>query len=76
MKDVQACVKPRGAGNGALIRGCPNGETRPCKGSARAEYIGAERRTEGTETSQYLEEEKSTEIARVVASEIAGAFTI
>ena len=29
MKDVQACEKPRGAGNEALIRGYPNGETRP-----------------------------------------------
>lgn len=29
MKDVQGCVKPRGVVNEALIRGCPNGETRP-----------------------------------------------
>jgi len=29
MKDVAACDKPRGAGKQALIRGCPNGETRP-----------------------------------------------
>ena len=29
MKDVAACEKPRGAGKQALIRGCPNGETRP-----------------------------------------------
>ena len=28
MKDVGACDKPRGAGNQAVIRGCPNGETR------------------------------------------------
>ena len=28
MKDVVACEKPRGAGKLALIRGCPNGETR------------------------------------------------
>ena len=28
MKDVGACDKPRGAGNRAVIRGCPNGETR------------------------------------------------
>ncbi len=27
MKDVGACDKPRGAGNRAVIRGCPNGET-------------------------------------------------
>ena len=29
MKDVGACDKPRGVGNRMLIRGCPNGETRP-----------------------------------------------
>ena len=28
MKDVGACDKPRGAGNRAVIRGFPNGETR------------------------------------------------
>ena len=29
MKDVAACDKPRGAGKQALIRGSPNGATRP-----------------------------------------------
>ena len=29
MKDVVSCEKPRGAAKQALIRGCPNGETRP-----------------------------------------------
>ena len=33
------------------------------------EYIGQWKRTEGTETSKYLEEKKSTEIPPVVASE-------
>ena len=28
MKDVGGCEKPRGAANRAVIRGCPNGETR------------------------------------------------
>jgi hypothetical protein len=28
MKDVGGCDKPREAANQALIRGCPNGETR------------------------------------------------
>ena len=28
MKDVGGCEKPRGAVNRAVIRGCPNGETR------------------------------------------------
>ena len=32
MKDVVACEKPRGAGKQALIRGCPNGETRRASG--------------------------------------------
>ena len=35
------------------------------------ESIGRESRTQGTETSQYLEEEKSTETASVAASERA-----
>jgi len=38
------------------------------------EYIGYEKRTGGTETSKYLEEKKSTEIAQVAASERAPAF--
>ena len=29
MKDVAACDMPRGVGERALIRGCPNGGTRP-----------------------------------------------
>jgi hypothetical protein len=33
------------------------------------------KQTEGTETSQYLEEEKSTEMPRVAASEIGTAQT-
>jgi hypothetical protein len=37
--------------------------------SSWTEYIGPEKRTQGTETSQYLEEKKSTEISRVAASE-------
>jgi len=32
MKDVEVCDKPRGADKRALIRGCPNGETRPLCG--------------------------------------------
>ena len=39
------------------------------------EYIGCARTTRGTETSKYPEEEKSTEIARVAASESAPAQT-
>ena len=42
-------------------------------GSSPAEYIGRVERTQGTETSKYLKEKKSTEIPRVVASEIGAA---
>ena len=40
-----------------------------------AEHIGDVEATRGTETSKYPEEEKSTEIARVAASESAPAQT-
>ena len=43
--------------------------------SSRAEYIGVWKRTEGSETSQYLQEQKSTEIPSVVASERGRAQT-
>ncbi len=36
---------------------------------SRAEYIGALKRTQGSETSQYLQEKKSIEIPLVAASE-------
>ena len=53
--------------------GWPNGETRQ---SARAVItVQAVKRTLGTETSQYREEEKSTEMALVAASERALAQT-
>ncbi len=50
----------------------------PERGYARPpapEYIGCEETTRGTETSQYPEEKKSTEIALVAASERAQAQT-
>ena len=37
------------------------------------EYIGQVEQTQGTETSKYLEEKKSTEISQVAASEREGA---
>ena len=40
-----------------------------------AEHIGWEEVTRGTETSKYPEEEKSTEIPQVVASERGGGQT-
>ena len=68
MKDVVACDKLRGAGKRALIRRCPNGETHS------AMSIPQGRQTWRTETSKYPEEKKSTEIPKVVASEIGGAI--
>ena len=57
MKDVEDCEKLREVVKQALIRRCPNGETRAgeCQ-PPRAEYIGTLEPTQGTETSQYLEE--------------------
>ena len=47
--------------------GWPNGETRQ---SVRTVITSSDvKRTLGTETSQYLEEEKSTEMSGVAASE-------
>ena len=69
MKDVVACDKLRGVGKQTLIRRCPNGETHSACRVSLSEYIGQEKRTRGSETSQYPEEEKSTEIPLVVASE-------
>ena len=43
--------------------------------SPAGESIARRSHTRGSETSQYPEEEKSNEIARVVASESAGAQT-
>ena len=64
MKDVGACDKLRVAGKQAMIRRCPNGETRRC------EPPSPEREpTQGTETSKYLKERKSNETPLVVASE-------
>ena len=70
-KDVASCDKPRGAAKQALLpvdfrMGQPGGSHRP---SSAAEYIGRPKRTEGSETSQYLQEKKSKEIPQVAASE-------
>jgi hypothetical protein len=70
MKDVAGCDKPREAAKQALIRGFPNGKTW-CVHSASlpSEHIGRVEGTGGSETSQYLEEEKTTVMPLVVASE-------
>ena len=44
-------------------------------GSSIAECIGYAKRTQGTETSQYLQEKKSTETPSVAASERGPAQT-
>ena len=54
--------------------GDPNGETH-AQAYPQGEYIALRRQTRGTETSQYPEEKKSTEIPRVVVSEMGGAQT-
>ena len=57
----------RGSGTHAVIPRWPNGATRP---PGMAVIRSSERkRTLGTETSQYREEEKSTEMTLVAASE-------
>ena len=70
MKDVEDCEKLREVVKQALIRRCPNGETRAgeCR-PPHTEYIGVLEPTRGTETSQYPEEKKTTVIPLVAASE-------
>ena len=60
------------SGKCAPTRRCPNGETR--RERSRHPRV-ARRRTRGTETSKYPQEEKITMIAQVVASERARAQT-
>ena len=52
--------------------GKPGGDYTP---SSCTEYIGVWRRTQGTETSKYLQEKKSIEIPSVAASESGLAQT-
>ena len=59
--------KARGSGTHAMIPRWPNGETRRVETSVI--WLQDQKRTQGTETSQYLEEEKSTEMPLVAASE-------
>ena len=53
MKDVGGRDRPRGAADQALIRGCPNGVTRQSLWAVTACCAGG---TQGSETSQYLQE--------------------
>ena len=75
-KDAASCDNLRGGAITLRSGGLRMGE--PTRGHARVsppESIGRERTTGGTETSKYPEEEKSTEIPRVAASESGPAQT-
>ena len=76
-KDVATCEKPRWDGNnlrpGDLRIGQPNW------GNAQlstAEYIGSEKQTQGSETSQYLLENKTKVISWVAASETENSLNL
>ena len=77
MKDVVSCEKLRvGASDlrpGDIRMGQPGAGN---AASLFAECIGRVERTQGTETSKYLQEEKSTEIPSVAASERGRAQTM
>ena len=75
-KDGDRAETYTGSCEQAMSRVSPNGVTHA--GHTRvspAESIGGWKGTGGTETSQYLEEQKSTEIPLVVASERGPAQT-
>ena len=57
-----------------MIPRWPNGATR--RGASLVITGQPVKRTQGTETSQYLEEEKSTEMSGVAASETDPAQTV
>ena len=56
-KDVISCDKLRGSANRNYIRRFPNGVTHPDEVGISVER---RKRTQGTETSKYLEEEKTS----------------
>ena len=61
MKDVVACDKLREVGKQTLIRRSPNAETRwGNPPSLPGECIAWVERTQGTETSKYLQEKRKT----------------
>ena len=66
MKDVTSCENLWGGANIRYIRRYPNGATLPVE-DRKSRFIG--RRTRGTETSKYPEEEKTIVIPLVVAIE-------
>ena len=70
-KDVTSCEKPRVGANGRRSADVRMGE--PAMQKAWHREAGP---TRGTETSKYPEEEKTTVIPRVAASESGGAQTV
>ena len=71
-KDVASCEKARGSASRKRSAHVRMGE--PGGPKARHQTVGLGR-TQGTETSQYLQEEKETSIPGVVASETGTAQT-
>jgi hypothetical protein len=65
MKDVLGCDKPRGAAKKLW-----SGDFRMGQPSMEWFMLPYGGRTQGSETSQYLKEEKSNEIPKVAASEM------
>ena len=69
-KDVASCDKPRIDANNQSSEDFRMGQPVPGHaGTLPAEYIGRVERTEGTETSNYLQEKKVITIPQVAASE-------
>ena len=76
MKDVASCDKPRGAANRLRSGDFRMGQPLPSQvGRSPAEFIGGEKRTRGSEPSQYPEEKKANAIPSVAASERGPAQT-
>ena len=69
-KDVASCEKPRGAASKRRSGGVRMGEP-----GWSDPVIPSGKPTQGTETSKYLEEQKSKEIPVVAASELGRAQT-
>ncbi len=73
-KDGDRAETYTGSCEQAMSRVNPNGATHVGHTHvSHPESIGVRKGTRGTETSQYLEEKKSTEIPQVVASERGAA---
>jgi len=76
MKDGTNTDMPRGVVSKRRSEDFRMGEPTVRNGTGRiSEFIGYTRQTRGTETSQYLEEEKANAISQVAASETETAQT-